>query len=139
VTVHTGRICALHAGTGFAYGPHGSPEAAAAPVQGFPGGRARMRRANAHAHISSGSASAAARPAPRGSFGITCRPWRGILRRQAGYGNRSNSSSGVTNPSIRSQVPRGSTHQSHRRMAHLLAPIDVEGALRREAGGYRAV
>src|SRR5438105_736634 len=34
--------------------------------------------------------------------------------------------------------PRGGTHQGHRRMAHLLAPIDVEGALRREAGGERA-
>src|SRR5882762_127335 len=46
VTVHTGRICALHAGTGFAYGPHGlSGGQQPAPVQGFPGGRARMRRA----------------------------------------------------------------------------------------------
>src|ERR1700731_5016329 len=95
---------------------------------------------SAHAHgISSDSASATAGAAPRGSLGIGCRPWRGIL-------GGSKQVAVIVHQLIRRDksfdpqpgFPRGGTHQSHRRMAHLLAPIYVEGALCRDAGGERA-
>src|SRR5437763_17018433 len=87
----------------------------------------------------SDSASVIAGAAPRDSFVIGCRPWRGILGGSEQVAVIVHQLIG-RDESLDPQpgFPRGGTHQGHRRMAHLLAPIDVEGALRREAGGERA-